>query len=167
MRIAELLGNEGSLHKQPPPLTCGQTVENAARRMEKFGLSALPICRRDGSVAGVIAERDIVVKVVARSRAPELCTVDEIMNTRFVSCQVDDPVELVARLFESTGFECAVVRARSGELAGILTAASVRRMGAGRTQSAGQVGRERITGNGRERGSIGGVPDRGSWRSQG
>jgi CBS-domain-containing membrane protein len=166
MRVAELLVNEGYWNKQPP-LTCGQTVENAARRMEKLGLRALPICRRDGSIAGVIAERDIVIKVVARSRAPELCTVDEVMSTRFVSCYLDDPVDLLARLFDSTGFECAVVRARSGELAGILTAGAVARLGAGRTQTAGEVGREKVTSSTRERGPSGAVSDRGSWRPPG
>jgi CBS domain-containing protein len=153
MRIADLLASEAHGHKQPPPLTCGQTVENAARRMERFGLRALAICRRDGSVAGVIEERDIVVKVVARARASELCTVDEIMSNRFVTCQADDPVEWVARLFEVTGFACAVVRTGSGELAGVLSAAAL--AGPGRTQPAGDLGRERVAaGAGRERTAV-------------
>jgi CBS domain-containing protein len=161
MRIAQLLASEGSLLKQPPPLTCGQTVENAARRMERFGLRALAICRRDGTIAGVISERDIVVKVVARSRAPELCTVDEIMNSRFVSCLVDDPVELLARLFRSTGHDYAVVRTRSGELAGIVTAAETAALDA-RTQAAGEMGREKAAnGLGRDRALIGNGADRG------
>ncbi len=125
MRIADLLRTEAPPGKQPPPLTCGQTVENAARRMERSGQRLLPICRKDGSVAGVISERDIVVKVVARSRAPGLCSVDEVMNTRLLFCKADDPVERVRRLFESSGVTCAVVTDARGRLAGVVEAAAL------------------------------------------
>jgi signal-transduction protein with cAMP-binding, CBS, and nucleotidyltransferase domain len=152
MRIAELLGIEGPLHKQAPPLTCGQTVENAARRMERIGCRLLPICRRDGSLAGVLSERDIVVKVVARSRAPELCTVDEVMTTRFLSCLADDTVDDLRQRFESTGMDCAVVRHRGGELAGVLEARSLAGLG-GHTSGKVPIGvrpppRRRSEGNG-------------------
>ena len=120
MRISELLKTEGLLPTQPPALTCGQTVENAARRMERFGSRALPICRRDGTLAGVITERDIVVKVVAHARAPELCTVDEVMTTRFLSCFADDPVETLHRLFSAEGGDCAVVRQANGQFVAIV-----------------------------------------------
>jgi CBS domain-containing protein len=122
MRIADLLANSPLHKQQPPPLTCGQTVENAARRMERFGSGVLPICRRDGSVAGVISERDIVVKAVARGRAPELCTVDEVMTTRFVCCEAEDSLDRLRALFASTGVHWAVVRQRGGEMVGVIEA---------------------------------------------
>ncbi len=86
--------------------------------MERFGVRLLPICRGDGTIAGVIGERDIVVKVVARSRAPELCTVDEVMTTRYVSCHVDQGVDELLRLFAESGAESALIVARDGKLAG-------------------------------------------------
>jgi CBS domain-containing protein len=126
MRIADLLAHR-PVQKQPPPLTCGQTVENAARRMERSGSRWLPIVRKDGSVAGVISERDIVVKAVARGRAPELCAVDEVMTTRFVCCEAEDTVDHLRELFASTGVDCAVVRQRGGELVGVIEAAALAR----------------------------------------
>ena len=58
----------------------GQSVENAARRMRDRQLRFLPVCKPDGRVVGIITERDIVVRAVAAGRAPELCSVDEIMT---------------------------------------------------------------------------------------
>jgi CBS domain-containing protein len=58
----------------------GQSVENAARRMRDRQLRFLPVCKPDGRVVGTITERDIVVRAVAAGRAPELCSVDEIMT---------------------------------------------------------------------------------------
>jgi len=118
MRISDWLKVEGRSSRQPPPpLSCGQTVENAARRMERFGVRLLPICRNDGTIAGVIGERDIVVKVVARSRAPELCTVDEVMTTRYLSCHVDQGIDELLRLFADSSADCALLLARDGKLA--------------------------------------------------
>jgi CBS domain-containing protein len=58
----------------------GQSVENAAKRMRDRQLRFLPVCKPDGRVVGTITERDIVVRAVAAGRAPELCSVDEIMT---------------------------------------------------------------------------------------
>ena len=58
----------------------GQSVENAARRMRDRQLRFLPVCKPDGRVVGIVTERDIVVRAVAAGRAPELCSVDEIMT---------------------------------------------------------------------------------------
>ncbi len=58
----------------------GQSVENAARRMRDRQLRFLPVCKPDGRVVGIVTERDIVIRAVAAGRAPELCSVDEIMT---------------------------------------------------------------------------------------
>ena len=88
--------------------------------MERFGVRLLPICRGDGTIAGVIGERDIVVKAVARGRAPELCPVDEVMTTRYLSCELEDSVETLLRLFAESNADCALIRGRDGKLVGTL-----------------------------------------------
>jgi predicted transcriptional regulator len=153
MRLVELLKLVDPSQKQPSPLTCGQTVENAARRMERHGARLLPICRKDGSVAGVLSERDIVVKVVARSRAPELCTVDEVMNTEFVTCTTEDSVDDLRQLLEASAAECALILTRAGELVGVVDAAAL-------------AGRPALGRPARLRPGIGGAPDWGLPRSR-
>ena len=101
-------------------LTPGHTVEHAARRMLARDVSLIPICRSDGTLLGVLDERDIVVKAVALSRAPELCALGEIMRKDFPRCSVDDePAVIYARML-AEGTERMVVVDRAGKLAGIV-----------------------------------------------
>jgi CBS domain-containing protein len=104
---------------EPQFLVAGQTVENAARRMALFGLSRLPVCRSGGAVVGVVSERDVVTKAVARSRACELCAVDEIMDRQFPSCLADDPVPMVHARMLALGLDWVVCLDPAGKLVGL------------------------------------------------
>ena len=42
-----------------------ETVSDAARKMKDLGVGALPICGDDNRLAGMITDRDIVLKCVA------------------------------------------------------------------------------------------------------
>lgn len=75
----------------------GQSVENAARRMRDRQLRFLPVCKPDGRVVGILTERDIVIRAVAAGRAPELCSVDEIMTKGIgPGVRVDERGRLIA-----------------------------------------------------------------------
>jgi len=57
----------------------GETVADAAKRMEEAGVGALAVVA-EGKLVGIITERDIVRKVVARGRDPSLTRVLEAMT---------------------------------------------------------------------------------------
>ncbi len=73
----------------------GDTLQSAAQLMADLDVGALPVTD-DGQLVGVITDRDITVRGVARGRAPERCTVGEIMSTELRYCLEDDTVEEVA-----------------------------------------------------------------------
>jgi CBS domain-containing protein len=107
------------LDKPAEFLTPGHTVEHAARRMLARQVSLVPICRSDGTLVGVLDERDIVVKAVALSRAPELCALGEIMRKDFPRCAItDEPASVYARMV-AEGVERLLVVDRAGKLVGI------------------------------------------------
>ena len=56
-----------------------QSAKNAARLMEKFGISGLVVLA-EGDLVGIVTERDIITRVVASGRSPEDVTVKEIMT---------------------------------------------------------------------------------------
>lgn len=56
-----------------------QSAKNAARLMEKFGISGL-IVLANGDLTGIVTERDILTRVVASGQDPEKVTVKEIMT---------------------------------------------------------------------------------------
>ncbi|TLQ47510.1 CBS domain-containing protein [Streptomyces marianii] len=51
-----------------------ETLADAARRMSELGIGALPICGPDDRLHGIITDRDIVVKCVAKGKDPKTMT---------------------------------------------------------------------------------------------
>jgi CBS domain-containing protein len=113
MRLTDLLDQPAEF------LTPGHTVEHAARRMMAREVSLVPVCRSDGTLVGVLDERDIVIKAVALARAPELCALGEIMRKDFPRCAIsDDPVTVYARML-AEGLDRLMVVDLAGRLVGI------------------------------------------------
>ncbi|AYF79229.1 CBS domain-containing protein [Nocardia yunnanensis] len=74
------------------------TVLAAARRMVELEVGALPICGAGDRLEGMLTDRDIVVKVVARHRDPAEVRAGELAAGVPVVAQADDDVERVRQL---------------------------------------------------------------------
>ncbi len=59
-----------------------QTLSDAARLMADLDVGALPICGEDGKLAGMLTDRDIVVKALADGRDPGMTSAGELANGR-------------------------------------------------------------------------------------
>ncbi|MFI6034968.1 CBS domain-containing protein [Streptomyces sp. NPDC051315] len=55
-----------------------ETLEAAARRMKELDVGALPICGPDDRLHGIITDRDIVVKCLARGKDPRTMTAGQL-----------------------------------------------------------------------------------------
>jgi CBS domain-containing protein len=74
------------------------TVADAAGVMASDDLGALPICDGDGHLQGMVTDRDIVVKVIARGLDPnEVRLIDLTDVPEVVTIGADDPVEEAIR----------------------------------------------------------------------
>lgn len=69
------------------------SVENAARAMVRRDCGSLPVVDDDGRLIGMITDRDIVTRVVARGLAPRRARVDECMSDRVFACYEEDLIE--------------------------------------------------------------------------
>ena len=69
------------------------SVENAARAMVRRDCGALPVVNDSGRLIGMITDRDIVTRVVARGLDPRLARVDECMSDRVFACYEEDMIE--------------------------------------------------------------------------
>ena len=69
------------------------SVENAARAMVRRDCGALPVVNDSGRLIGMITDRDIVTRVVARGLDPRRARVDECMSDQVFTCYEDDLVE--------------------------------------------------------------------------
>lgn len=76
-----------------------ETLEAAARRMKDRGVGALVVCE-DDRVAGMITDRDIVVRAVAAGLDPLQATVRTAMTAHVVECLDDEDLEAAALRME-------------------------------------------------------------------
>ena len=73
-----------------------ETVQDAAEIMEKNDISSLLVTDK-GDGVGVITERDIIVKVVAKSKEPSKIVVQDVMTSPLITMAPDAPIEEAAR----------------------------------------------------------------------
>ena len=106
-------------------LQAGQTVQHAARRMRDFGVRFLPICKGSGRVVGVISDGDIIIRAVAVGRAPELCSVDEVMTKTLVTCGPGDDISHARSLMAAHDVQQVLVTDQTGTLRGILKSSAL------------------------------------------
>ena len=73
------------------------SLADAARKMRDLDVGALPICGEDNRLAGVVSDRDIVVKCIADGGDPSSTRVSELAEGKPVTIGADDSVEEVLR----------------------------------------------------------------------
>lgn len=95
------------------------TIAEVARTMAQIESGAVPVME-DGKVVGLITDRDIVIRVVAKG-----CSVDgpvsEVMSDDVESCSEDDNVADAAAKMGNHQIRRLVVLNDQGKLAGILS----------------------------------------------
>ena len=74
-------------------VSVGETLVDAARRMRDLDVGSLPICRDNDRLAGMLTDRDIVVRVLAEGRDPISVKVGDLADGNVVTIGADDSVE--------------------------------------------------------------------------
>ena len=69
------------------------TVLDAAKRLAELNIGAMPICGSDNRLKGMLSDRDIVVKVLARGMDPGSTKAGELGEGKPVTIGADDSVE--------------------------------------------------------------------------
>ena len=76
------------------------TVTSAAQRMASLDVGSLPICGEDDRLKGMLTDRDIVIKVVAKGQDPGQVRAGQLAEGEVVTIGADDPLEEVRRTME-------------------------------------------------------------------
>ena len=82
--------NPASVHASDP-------VEMAAQLMRDEDVGSVPVMD-EGTIAGIITDRDIVIKVVAVGIDPQTAAVSEYMSSRLLTGRPDMSIQEAARL---------------------------------------------------------------------
>ena len=69
------------------------SVLDAAKRLAELNVGAMPICGEDDRLKGMLTDRDIVVKVLAKGKDPSSTTAGELGEGKPVTIGADDLVD--------------------------------------------------------------------------
>lgn len=74
-----------------------ETIQQAAEKMGRLGVGALPICGDDNRLKGMLTDRDIVVKVLGPGKDPSITRASEVGEREVVTIGADDDANEIMR----------------------------------------------------------------------
>lgn len=76
------------------------SLAEAAKKMASQDIGSLPVCAERRRVVGIITDRDITVRAVARGMDPNHTRVEEVMTRDVLCCTSEADVEQACELME-------------------------------------------------------------------
>ena len=101
------------------------TAADAARLMTDSGIGFLPIFDADRKVLGVVTDRDLIVKVIARGAEPATTPVTSIMSQPPITCFIDGDLGMAEDVMAEQQKSHVVLTDQDGRLAGVLSIADI------------------------------------------
>lgn len=75
-----------------------ETVEVAARALTHYNIGALPVCKADGKVCGMVTDRDLVTRCMAANMPASSTSVRQVMTSQVMSVHPDTDAAVAAHL---------------------------------------------------------------------
>ena len=102
------------------------TVAEAAAAMGDLGVGALPIGAMD-DLQGILTDRDILFRVVARGLSNTEVLVGDVMTTTIFSCRQEDSIGTALNLMGARNLRRLPVLDANGRVVGLVTLADLSR----------------------------------------
>ncbi|MDF2697555.1 MAG: hypothetical protein K0S65_5938 [Labilithrix sp.] len=118
MKLAELM------HRKVRVIDEDATVRDAARKMSTFDIGALPVCK-DGRIVGLVTDRDIIVRSLARGGAPDDDRVADAMTRKVAWCFDDASIDEALEKMSTRQIQRLIVVDRDKKLVGIVSVADL------------------------------------------
>lgn len=83
------------------PVHCcseGDSLVDVARALDQHGVGSVPIQATDGSLTGIITDRDIVTQVVAQGRDVASTTARDLAQGNVVTIEADDSADAAVKM---------------------------------------------------------------------
>ena len=122
MKISEIMTAD------PEFCTPDDSVIDAARIMAEHDIGIVPICEsvETRKAVGCITDRDIVVRVVAEGKDPNVVnSLYEVMTNQLATCSPNDEVDDVLQLMQQRQVRRVLVTDEHGSLVGVVATADL------------------------------------------
>ena len=108
------------------------TVIRAARKMRDLDVGVLPVKSEGNVLAGILTDRDIVIRAIAEELDPEKTLVSDIMTSGVISCPADQTADDAAAMMADAKVRRLVVVDEEDNVVGIISLGDVAVKGTGR-----------------------------------
>lgn len=121
MKVKELMT------KSPACATPDMVLSKVAKIMMDENVGSVPVVENKdgGKIVGMVTDRDIAVRAVARDKNPLMMSAGDIMSTDVITVNVDDDAQDVARMMEKHQIRRVPVLDENGEVCGIVAQADI------------------------------------------
>lgn len=119
MQVQELMTRD------PACCTPKATLQDVAQKMAECDCGEIPVLDQQKRVIGVITDRDICIRAVAKGRDMKQTSVDEIMSTPVYTVKPEDDIEEVCRQMEDHKIRRVPVVDAQGACCGIVAQADL------------------------------------------
>jgi CBS domain-containing protein len=114
MQISEIMSRDVAI------VAPGDSVQKVAQKMAEIDAGIIPVGEKDRLV-GMITDRDIVLRAVAKGKAPGKCTAHDVMSPDIKYCYEDEKLEDAARNMATLQVKRLPVLNRDKRLVGIVS----------------------------------------------
>ena len=108
--------SENGVITNPFYLSPNHTVEDADKLMGKYKISGVPICEADGTLVGILTNRDLRFEKDMTKRIDEVMTKENIVTT-----EPGTDMETASRILQENKIEKLPVVGKDGKLVGLIT----------------------------------------------
>ncbi len=107
--------------RSPECVNPDDSLQDAARKMKDLDVGPLPVCGMNDKLAGILTDRDIVVRAVAEGRDIRTAKVRDAMTEGVTYCFEDDDVSEAARLMRDKQIRRLIVLNGDKRMTGIVS----------------------------------------------
>lgn len=100
------------------------TLVEAAKLMRSSGVGGVPVLDHGGDCAGILTERDIVIRVIAEEREARAAFVRDVASMHPVTCSPDEDVSEVAARMRASEVQHLPV-CDGGDVVGVISLADI------------------------------------------
>ncbi len=119
-----MIADRPEFAQKPPPLTCrpDDMIEATAQAMSAYNYGCAVVVHGDeDDVIGILTERDILTRVVARHRSPAQTRVSEVMTANPRTGRAEDDVVDWLRIMSNERFRRLPILDADGKLVALFT----------------------------------------------
>jgi CBS domain-containing protein len=101
------------------------SVREAAVSMRDNSIGFLPVCDTEGTLVGVVTDRDLATRATAENHIPAAVTVAQVMSKPAIVCLEDEPVQRAEEVMADQQLTRLPVLGPGNQLVGVISLADI------------------------------------------